>query len=157
MGWIFERVVGQRLQVCAKNEWSPVGSKKLIRIDREDRHVALKVLSSYASKEVEAGRMGEREILRKIANAAPLHPGFQRVVHLLHEFTFESYIGRHICFVTNVLCDNVPSLQKELGEKLFSLKFTLRLVKHVLEGLEYLHDECDVVHSGISPTVVFAV
>ena len=30
------------------------------------------------------------------------------------------------------------------------LKFILRLAKHVLKGLEYLHDECNIVHSGMS-------
>lgn len=122
--------------------------KQLIRVDREDCYVALKVLSSYASKEIEAGRLGERDILRKIGNSAPLHSGFQHVVHLLDEFTFESSVGRHICFVTNVLCYNVTGLRRELDGRLFPLKFILRLAKHVLKGLEYLHDICEVVHSG---------
>ena len=126
----------------------PPFNKQLIRVDRESRYVALKILSSSASREIEAGWLRERDILRKVANAAPHHPGFQHVVHLLHEFTFESYHGRHICFVTNVLCYNVPRLQKELNVLRFPLKFVLRLVKHILKGLEYLHDECGVVHSG---------
>jgi len=121
----------------------------LIRIYREDRHVALKLLSSYASKEIEAGRLREREILRKIASAAPLHPGFQHVVHLLEELEFESSLGRHICFITNVLCHNVPGIQSEPPGQRIPLKVILRLVKHVLKGLEYLHDECNVVHSGM--------
>ena len=65
------------------------------------------------------------------------------------EFTFESFAGRHICFVTNVLCYNVPRLQKETDILRFRLGFILSLTKQVLKGLEYLHDECDAVHSGM--------
>jgi len=148
VGWIFERVVDSRSQVRDKNQQPPDG--RLIRVHRKNRHVALKILTSCASREIEAGWLSERDILRKVANADHLHHGFQHVVHLLHEFAFESYIGRHICFVTNVLCYNVTSLQRSFGRILLPLKFILRLTKHVLKGLEYLHDKCGVVHSGTS-------
>jgi len=128
--------------------------KRLIRVDRYDYHVALKVLSSYASREIETGRLRERDILRKITNSAPLHPGFQHVVHLLHEFAFESSLGQHICFVTNVLCYNVTGLQRELGGPQPHLKFIMRLTKDVLKGLEYLHDKCEVIHSGTSCVIL---
>ena len=82
--------------------------------------------------------------------AAPCHHGFQHVVHLLHEFTFDSFAGQHICFVTDVLSYSVPSLQTQLSDRRFPLKFILRLTKHILKGLEYLHDECEIVHSGMS-------
>ena len=75
------------------------------------------------------------------------------MVHLLDEFAFESFLGRHICFVTNVLCYNVPGLQGEMDDLLFPLRFILHLTKQILKGLEYLHDECDVVHSGMPLTV----
>lgn len=120
-------------------------------MNRDNRHVALKVLSSYASKEIKAGRLRERDILRKVANTAPLHHGFQHVVHLLDEFTFESFAGQHVCFATNILSYSVPDLQSHLDEDpRLPLKFILRITKHVLKGLEYLHDECEVVHSGMS-------
>jgi serine/threonine-protein kinase SRPK3 len=121
-------------------------------MNRVDRHVALKVLSAHASREVEAGRLKEREILRKITNASPLHHGFNHVIHLLHEFAFESFAGQHICFVTDVLSYSVASLQKELNDPRLPLRMILRLTKHVLKGLEYLHDECEVIHSGMFNT-----
>ena len=82
--------------------------------------------------------------------AAPCHHGFQHVVHLLHEFIFDSFAGQHICFVTDVLSYSVPSLQTQLSDRRLPLKFILRLTKHILKGLEYLHDECEIVHSGMS-------
>ena len=155
MGRIFDRVVGERPRVRS-NSYRFSIEKRLILVNRDGRHVALKVLSSYASREVEAGRLKERDILREITNASPLHRGFEHVIHLSHEFTFESYAGQHICFVMDVLSYSVPSLQSQLTDRRLPLRFILRLTKHVLKGLEYLHDECKVIHSGTS-CVSFAV
>jgi len=149
MGGLFDRVVGERPQVRSNNYRFSL-DKWPIRVNRKGRHVALKVLSSYASREVEAGRPRERDILRKITNASPLHRGFAHVIHLSHEFTFESYTGQHICFVMDVLSYSVPSLQSQLADPRLPLRFILRLTKHVLRGLEYLHDECKVIYSGMS-------
>ena len=84
-----------------------------------------------------------------MTDASPLHHGFKHVIHLLHEFTFESFAGKHICFVTDVLSYSVASFQRELGDPRLTLEFILRLTKDILKGLEYLHDECKVVHSGM--------
>src|SRR5207245_8821002 len=130
-----------KLSICIRN--------LLVKL-RDNRHVALKILSSYASREIEAGRLGERDILRKVTTAAPHHNGFQHVVHLLHEFTFESFAGQHICFVTDVLSYSVSSLQTQLSDRRLPLRFILRLTKHILKGLEYLHDKCEIVHYGMS-------
>jgi serine/threonine-protein kinase SRPK3 len=74
----------------------------------------------------------------------------------LHEFTFESFAGQHVCLVTDVLSYDVPGLQSQLKDPRLPLAFILRLTKHVLKGLEYLHDECKVVHSG-TPYSFFVV
>jgi serine/threonine-protein kinase SRPK3 len=125
-------------------------------MNRERRHVALKILTAYASREIEAGRLRERELLRKATSASPLHHGFKHVIHLSHEFAFRSFVGQHICFVTDVLSYNVPTLQKEIDDPRLPLELILRLTKHVLKGLEYLHDECRMIHSGMfyTPLIV---
>ena len=110
----------------------------------------LKVLSAYASREIVAGWLRECDLLRKVSNASPLHHGFNHVIHLSHEFTFESFAGQHVCFVTDVLSYNIPSLQSQLADPRLPLKFILHLTRDVLKGLEYLHNECKVVHSGKS-------
>jgi len=129
----------------------------MIRVNRDNRNVALKVLSAHASREIEAGRLRECDLLQKVTSTSPLHRGFKHVIHLLHEFTFESFAGRHICFVIDVLSYSVPSLQSELSDPRLPLKFVLRLTEDVLKGLEYLNDECKVVHSGISYTFLVIV
>ena len=101
----------------------------------------------YATREVEEGRLKEREILQLITKAAPSHRGFAHVVHLLEEFRFESFFGTHTCFVTDVLSFNIPNLQDDLGKR-FTLRFSLNITRDVLRGLEYLHD-IGVVHSDV--------
>ena len=152
-----ESSVGVGVRLCGWREtasrlWKtsvPYGNE-LIGKNRYNRHVAIKVLSAFASRELKAGRLVERELLRQVTTASPLHQGFGHVIHLLHEFTFESAAGQHVCFVTDVLSYSLSGLQSRLKDPRLPLAFILCLTKHVLKGLEYLHDECKVVHSGMT-------
>ena len=148
-------MASKRPQVCDRLEIKTI-YKWLTQSVRDNCYVALKILSAHASREIEEGRLKERDILRKVSSASPTHHGYNHVVHLFHEFEFESFAGHHVCFVTDVLSYSVPSLQKEMSDPRLPLKFILRLVKHVLKGLEYLHDECNIVHSGMSYTILTA-
>ena len=49
----------------------------------------------------------------------------------------------------DVFSYSVSSLQNQLPDPRLPLKFVLRLTKDILKGLEYLHDECKVIHSGM--------
>lgn len=151
-----ETLDDERFVIIRKLGWGGYSTVWLARDLRDNRHVALKVLSAYASSQIESGRLRELDLLRKVTNASPLHCGFGHVIHLSHEFSFDSFIGRHICFVLDVLSYSVSSLQSQLNDPRLPLKFILRIMKHVLKGLEYLHDECQIVHSGMSSSC-FAV
>lgn len=48
-----------------------------------------------------------------------------------------------------MLSYSVQSFKKELDDPRLPLKLILEITKHVLKGLEYLHDECNVIHSGM--------
>jgi serine/threonine-protein kinase SRPK3 len=146
-----ETLDDERFVIIKKLGWGGYSSVWLARDRRDNRHVALKVLSAYASSEIESGRLRERDLLERVTNASPLHRGFAHVVHLSHEFLFESFAGRHICFVMDILSYSVSSLKTQLNDPRLPLKFILRLTKHVLKGLEYLHDECGIIHSDLKP------
>ena len=92
-------------------------------------------ISAYASRGIEEGRLGEREILRKVTSTSPLHHWFKHIIHLLHEFKFESFVGKHICFVTDLFSYNIVSFQRELDDPPILPKFILRLMKDILKGL----------------------
>jgi serine/threonine-protein kinase SRPK3 len=104
------------------------------------RHVALKILSAHAT----GGRRGVSPritvtILRAITATDASHPGHGLVVHLLHEFTFDSFYGKPICFVTDVLRLSVTNMKKLLlPDPRLPLRIVLLIVKHALKALEYL-------------------
>ncbi|PAV18716.1 kinase [Pyrrhoderma noxium] len=148
LGEVFDNA---RFTITRKLGYGRFSTVWLARDRKYQRYVAIKILSAYASGEIKEGRLSEREILRKVSNASPTYHGYNHVVHLLHEFEFESFAGHHICFVTDVFSYSVSSLQSQLSDPRLPLKFILRLVKHVLKGLEYLHDECNIVHSDLKP------
>ena len=107
------------------------------------------MLSTFASREITEGRLAELEMLQRVTNASPLHHGSTHVIRLLHEFTFESFVGHHICFVTDALSYSVSSLKGFLTDPRLPLRLILGLTKQVLKGLEYLHEECGIIHSGM--------
>ncbi|KAF9780781.1 kinase-like domain-containing protein [Thelephora terrestris] len=141
----------ERFVITRKLGWGGYSTVWLARDRKENRHVAIKVLSAFASREIKEGRLAELELLRKVTNASPNHRGAGHVIRLLHEFTFESSAGQHVCLVTDVLSYSASGLQSQLQDPRLPLAFILRLTKHVLKGLEYLHDECKVVHSDLKP------
>ena len=48
-----------------------------------------------------------QRFIQNVAKTSSLRQGFQHVIHLLHEFTFETSAGQHVYFVTDVLSYNV--------------------------------------------------
>ena len=57
----------------------------------------------------------------------------------------------------DVLSYGIPGLQSQLNNPLLSLKLVLDLTKHVLKGLEHLHDECEVIHSSMYCAVFLVI
>ncbi|GJJ08243.1 hypothetical protein Clacol_002452 [Clathrus columnatus] len=141
-----------RFVVTRKLGWGAFSSVWLARDRLNDRHVALKILSAYGSKRTATGQLTESKVLARLASSNPSHRGFPHVLPFLEEFTFESFAGQHVCFVTEPLSFNVPTLRSYLPNKVFPLKLILNLVEDLLKGLEYLHDECGIVHSDLSPS-----
>lgn len=116
---------------------------------RENRHVALKLLSAYATRAHEVGQLhDELAVLARIASAAPAHAGYAHVNRLLHQFAFDSHAGHHTCFVLGVTACDVAALQDRQRDRRLPLRSILRLTHDVLQGLRYLHDECGIVHCG---------
>ena len=140
--------------VCVDWFYASFGYRSVC-VFRDERHVALKILSAHATGEIDAGRLRELTILRTITAMDDSHPGHAHVVHLLHEFTFDSFYGKHICFVTDVLSLSVTNMVKLLGDDpRLPLRIVLLIVKQALKALEYLHDSCGVVHAGTSKQCV---
>lgn len=73
------------------------------------------------------------------------------VVQLLDTFVHAGPHGRHVCFVFEMLGDNILRLIKHYGYRGIPLPVTKVLVKQICEGLDYLHRVGQVIHTDLKP------
>lgn len=116
---------------------------------RENRHSALKVVKS-ANRYAETAR-DEIKLLSKVAQANPVHRGRLHVVSFLDSFDHAGPEDTHVCIVFEPLGENLLSLIERNKKKGVPVSLVKIIARQVLMGLEYLHDECDLVHTDIKP------
>ncbi|CAG9761078.1 unnamed protein product [Ceutorhynchus assimilis] len=118
--------------------------------DQKDKHfVALKILKSasiYTNIAYE-----EIKILRIINGADPRDPNRYRTVRLLNDFKITGVNGQHIGLVFEVTGCNLSKLLLQSNGRGLPLANVRTIVKQVLEGLEYLHSKCKIVHGDLKP------
>ncbi|KAJ8905490.1 hypothetical protein NDN08_001997 [Rhodosorus marinus] len=120
----------------------------------EKRSVAVKVQRS-AEHYIEAAR-DEIELLRDLRRKDP--EGKQPVVHL--NDCFELYYDGgeppktrklHICTVFEVLGKTLLSLIRRCRYEGAPLNLVKVISKGILQGLDYLHTECKIIHTDLKP------
>lgn len=113
-----------------------------------DKYVALKINASFPHRRgaVEA----ELDTLRLISETNPRHKGYPFVRHLLDSFQLEYESKNCLVLVFEPLREPLWLYrQRFIGDTIPSdvLKIMLQMILH---GLDYLHSECHVIHTGLS-------
>jgi len=138
-----------RYLVTRKLGWGHFSTVWLVKDKQENRHSALKVVKS-ASRYAETAR-DEIKLLSQVAAANPAHIGKQYIVSFLDSFTHSGPQDSHICIVFEPLGENLLALIERNKKKGVPPPVVKVIAKQVLLGLQYLHDECDLVHTDIKP------
>ena len=118
---------------------------------REQKHVAIKILSAHATKLAESKQLAEIDIcgtLQHESATSPPDPGLRYVVQPLDIFTFEGSAGKHFCVVTEPFAYSLSALFDVMGTKQLPLKRIMEWLKFTLLALRFLHDTCGIVHAG---------
>ena len=121
----------------------------LISVHSEKRHSALKIVKS-AGRYSETAR-DEIKLLRQVTNASPSHPGRAHIVSFIDSFTHTVSSRAHICIAFEPLGANLLSLIEKNRRKGVPPCVVKCIARQVLLGLQYLHEECDLVHTDIKP------
>ncbi|KAK2851044.1 hypothetical protein Q5P01_007320 [Channa striata] len=139
----------RRYQVVSKLGWGYFSTVWLCLDLRLGRHVAVKVLKSGAGF-TQAGQ-DELSLLRCASGPGSRHPSSQRIVKLLDEFKLAGVNGVHMCLVLELLGPDLRSWQLAFGNPGLSQKWVKQIVTQVLQGLDYLHTHCKIIHTDVKP------
>jgi serine/threonine-protein kinase SRPK3 len=102
---------------------------------RTDSYVALKIVKS--SSQYTESALEEIKLLECVKKTNASSPGYQHVAQLLDHF--------------EVLGESLLSLMKRYNYKGIPQHIVKRIAQQVLEGLDYLHRECGIVHTDLKP------
>ncbi|POR31911.1 Uncharacterized protein TPAR_07878 [Tolypocladium paradoxum] len=117
-----------------------------------ERYVAVKISANrHHSRDSAAAR--ELEMLRRISTADPSHPGWEFVRKLLDSFVVDGAFGSHVCLVFEPLREPLWLFRRRFVDDVIPSDILKIMLQMTLQGLDYLHSECHVIHTGWSPAV----
>ncbi|KAM5153301.1 SRSF protein kinase 1-like [Mantella aurantiaca] len=118
--------------------------------DLQAKHfVALKVVKS--AEHYTETALDEINLLRAVRDTDPNDPGHQRAVQLLDDFKISGANGMHICMVFEVLGHHLLKWIIKSNYQGLPLPCVKSIVQQVLQGLDYLHSKCKIIHTDLKP------
>lgn len=142
-------VLKNRYYILRKLGWGQFSTVWLAWDLEQLQFVALKIVKS-AIHYMEAA-LDEVSILKRIREADPKNPYRERVVQLLDHFKETGIHGTHMCMVFPVLGFNLLKLITESDYKGIPINQVKLIIRQILEGLDYLHAKCGIIHCDIKP------
>ncbi|CAE6428393.1 unnamed protein product [Rhizoctonia solani] len=119
------------------------------------RYVALKISTSHGADSTDDDqRTHETRILEHILSKNSSHPGLQFLRTTIDKFELKGQKGLHPVLVYEPMREPLSVLldrfEEAGGARRCEPGFVKTLVGFVLSGLDYLHNECGIVHRDIS-------
>uniref|UniRef100_A0A6B2EII2 non-specific serine/threonine protein kinase n=1 Tax=Phlebotomus kandelakii TaxID=1109342 RepID=A0A6B2EII2_9DIPT len=139
----------ERYHVTRKLGWGHFSTVWLCWDLKDKRYVALKIVKS-APHFTETAK-DEIKILKAVRDSDPADPFRNKTVQLLNDFKISGVNGTHICMVFEVLGHNLLKLILKSNYRGIPLPNVKAIVRQVLQGLDYLHRKCKIIHTDIKP------
>jgi len=122
---------------------------------RDEKYVALKVVKS-APHYIETAA-DEIRLLEAIRDADPMDVKRERIVRLMNHFTVRGVNGMHTCLVFEALGCSLYKLIVKNNYQGLAIAQVRNIIRQVLEGLDYLHSKCSIIHTDIKPENILLV
>ncbi|KAJ7998896.1 hypothetical protein DPEC_G00209730 [Dallia pectoralis] len=138
-----------RYHVIRKLGWGHFSTVWLAWDIQEKRFVAMKVVKS--AEHYTETAMDEIKLLRSVRNTDANDPSRERVVQLLDDFKISGMNGTHVCMVFEVLGHHLLKWIIKSNYQGLPLPCVKSIIRQVLQGLDYLHTKCKIIHTDIKP------
>ncbi|XP_035517716.1 SRSF protein kinase 3-like [Morone saxatilis] len=138
-----------RYQVVKKLGWGHFSTVWLCWDIEKRRFVALKVVKSAQTFTETA--LDEIKLLKCVRDMDPKDPKRERVVHLIEDFRITGATGEHVCMVLEVLGHQLLRWIIKSNYTGLPLPCVKSIIRQVLQGLDYLHTKCKIIHTDIKP------
>lgn len=138
-----------RYHVTRKLGWGHFSTVWLCWDLVDKRFVALKVVKSAPHFTETA--LDEIKILRAVRDSDPADPKRNKTVQLLNDFKITGVNGTHVCMVFEVLGHHLLKLILKSNYRGIPRDNVKTIIRQVLEGLDYLHTKCKIIHTDIKP------
>jgi serine/threonine protein kinase len=113
------------------------------------QHVALKVLKGATI--FNASALDEIKLLKTARDCDVNDPNRNKTVQLLDCFQIRGVNGYHVCLVFEALGEDLMTLIFKSHYRGIPLANVKSIIRQVLEGLNYLHIKCEIIHTDIKP------
>uniref|UniRef100_A0A8C1PPW8 non-specific serine/threonine protein kinase n=1 Tax=Cyprinus carpio TaxID=7962 RepID=A0A8C1PPW8_CYPCA len=111
--------------------------------------VAMKVVKS--AEHYTETALDEIKLLRAVRNTDQNDPSREKVVQLLDDFKISGVNGTHVCMVFEVLGHHLLKCIIKSNYQGLPLPCVKSIIRQVLQGLDYLHTKCKIIHTDIKP------
>ncbi|KAJ1551668.1 serine/threonine protein kinase, CMGC group [Nowakowskiella sp. JEL0078] len=138
-----------RYIILRKLGWGHFSTVWLARDQKYNRPVALKIVKSAPHYTETA--LDEIKLLDKAVTQNPTSPNRSCVVELLDWFKHRGPHGIHVCMAFEVLGPNLLTLIRQYHHRGIPAPIVQRIAKQIVQGLDYLHRECGIIHTDLKP------
>ncbi|XP_049893858.1 SRSF protein kinase 3-like isoform X2 [Epinephelus moara] len=138
-----------RYQVVKKLGWGHFSTVWLCWDMVKSRFVALKVVKSAQTFTETA--LDEIKLLKCVRDSDPKDPKRETIVHLIDDFRITGVNGEHVCMVLEVLGHQLLRWIVKSNYTGLPLPCVKSILRQVLQGLDYLHTKCKIIHTDIKP------
>lgn len=90
----------------------------------------------------------EHEIEEHIAKTNPSHRGYTLLRTHIERFEINGPEGKHLCLAYEPMREPLSLFQKRFKIRVMPLPLVKAYILFLLTGLNYLHTDCEVVHTG---------
>ncbi|XP_054602196.2 SRSF protein kinase 3 [Nothobranchius furzeri] len=144
-----------RYHVVRKLGWGHFSTVWLCWDLQKKRFVAMKVVKSAPHYTETA--LDEIKLLRCVRDSDPSDPHRETIVQLIDDFKISGANGVHVCMVMEVLGHQLLKWIIKSNYMGFPLVCVKTIIKQVLQGLDYLHTKCKIIHTDIKPENILLV